>query len=103
MGMGFIAAYGRDQERAADRVALKRAAGLVVLFFDGISQVLVRRGVGETAKADFVALADVLGGAVPGAVRLYDRNMLLIEPAGDVRSEVEQVMAALKDWKELSS
>jgi hypothetical protein len=82
----------------ADRLAVKKAAAVVMLFFDGVPQILVRRGIDLDGAADFVAMADYLGKKTLGAVRLYDRNMILIEPVGDIREEIERIMKAMESW-----
>lgn len=95
---GFPGTYRKDYHLLSSLLASLQMCDLVVMFFDGVNQVLIRQGIMGLSEIDFIELAQHLEKHFGDRVRLYDRNMLLLGPVDDIRGEIENLTRALEEF-----
>ena len=69
----------------------------VLIFVDGVNQVLFMRGIESDTPVDFLHLSGELNSKLGTPVRIYDRNVLLIGPFDDVPSIMNELFRELKN------
>ena len=80
----------------------KLLCSLVVLFVDGAGQIMLIRPPLVGADIRFLELTEAMEAQLELNVRLYNRNVALIGPTNDIRSDIDKCIAALRNVLEKS-
>lgn len=70
----------------------------VLLFVDGVDQIILLRGIESNAVTDFLELSGELNANLSTFVRIYDRDVLLIGPLKDITLTLKELFRALEKY-----